>query len=264
MKSQRPNPRSLLKRPMRKQTRESMPLVDHLGELRTRLIVSAVAVLLAAIVAFIFTDNLIGILKAPAGNIVLHVFSPMDGFMVKWRVAVFAGLAIASPIWAYELISFLAPGLTVQERRVIIPLTVVAFLLLMLGVGFGYYLLYGMIQVLIGLFGTQLDYFPSADAYISFVTFFLLSTGLAFELPVVLYALVRLHLISTELLRKQRKYFYFGMFVFAEIITPVSDPIVAPLTITLPMIVLYEITLFIARLGEKSARRALVESESSS
>jgi sec-independent protein translocase protein TatC len=102
-----------------------------------------------------------------------------------------------------------------------------------------------------------LDYFPSADAYISFVVFFLISTGIAFEMPVVLYGQVRLHILSTDLLRKQRRYFYFAMFVFAEIITPVSDPIVAPLTITVPLVLLYEITLFIARIGERQRERAM-------
>ena len=175
----------------------------------------------------------------------------MDGFFVKWRVALLAGLALASPVWAYQLLAFVTPGMTDQERRVIVPLVGVGFLLFAVGAAFGYYLLYGMINVLIALFGPQLNYFPSADAYISFVLFFLLSTGIAFELPIILYALVRLHILSTELLRKQRRYFYFAMFVFAEIITPVSDPIIAPLTITVPLVVLYEITLIVARWGER-------------
>jgi sec-independent protein translocase protein TatC len=231
-----------------------MPLTGHLEELRSRLLISVIAVLVTTALAFILSDHIIAILKGPAGNITLHVFSPMDGFFVKWRVALFCGLALAFPIWGYELIAFIAPGLTDQERRVIVPLVGVGFFLFALGAAFGYYLLFGMINVLIALFGPQLDYFPSADAYISFVVFFLISTGIAFEMPVVLYGLVRLHILSTTLLRKQRRYFYFIMFVFAEIITPVSDPIIAPLTITVPLVLLYEITLFIARLGERQSQ----------
>jgi len=230
-----------------------MPLTGHLEELRTRLIISAVAVLITTTLAFVFSDQLIEILKAPGGatSAKLYVFSPMDGFFVKWRVALLAGLSLASPVWAYQLLAFVAPGLTEQERRVIMPLVGVGFGLFALGAAFGYYLLYGMINVLIALFGPQLNYFPSADAYISFVLFFLLSTGIAFELPIILYALVRLRILSTDLLRKQRRYFYFAMFVFAEIITPVSDPIIAPLTITVPLVLLYEITLIVARWGER-------------
>lgn len=241
-----------------------MPLTGHLEELRSRLLISVVAVLVTTTLAFILSDHIIGLLKVPAGNITLHVFSPMDGFFVKWRVALFSGLALAFPVWGYELIAFIAPGLTESERRVIVPLVGVGFFLFALGATFGYYLLFGMINVLIALFGPQLDYFPSADAYISFVTFFLISTGIAFEMPVVLYGLVRLHILSTELLRKQRRYFYFIMFVFAEVITPVSDPIIAPLTITVPLVLLYEITLFIARMGERREQRALVEHKSGS
>jgi sec-independent protein translocase protein TatC len=242
----------------------AMPLTGHLEELRSRLIISIVAVLVTTSLAFIFSDHIIAILKGPAGNITLHVFSPMDGFFVKWRVALFCALALASPVWVYELIAFIAPGLTDVERRVIVPLVGAGFVLFAVGAMFGYYLLYGMINVLIALFGSQLDYFPSADAYISFVVFFLISTSIAFELPVVLYGLVRLHVISTDLLRRQRRYFYFAMFVFAEIITPVSDPIVAPLTITVPLVLLYELTLFIARLGERQRERALLQHKSGS
>ena len=236
-----------------------MPLTGHLEELRSRLFISIIAVLITTALAFVFSDRIIAILKLPAGNITLHVFSPMDGFFVKWRVALFTGLALAFPVWGYQLIAFIAPGLTDQERRVIVPLVGAGFVLFALGATFGYYLLYGMINVLIALFGPELDYFPSADAYISFVVFFLLSTGIAFELPVVLYGLVRLHIISTDLLRKQRRYFYFAMFVFAEIITPVSDPVIAPLTITVPLVLLYELTLLLARMGERQKDRALVE-----
>ncbi len=238
-----------------------MPLTGHLEELRSRLIKSGLAVLATTTLAFIFADILIALLKAPGGDTSAHlyVFSPMDGFFVKWRVALIAGLVLASPVWAYQLLAFVTPGLTDQERRVIVPVVGFGFLLFAVGAAFGYYLLYGMINVLIALFGPQLNYFPSADAYISFVLFFLLSTGIAFEVPIILYVLVRLHIISTDLLRKQRRYFYFAMFVFAEIITPVSDPIIAPLTITVPLVLLYELTLMVARWGERTKSNALVE-----
>jgi sec-independent protein translocase protein TatC len=235
-----------------------MSWVEHFEELRSRIIISLIAICITTALAFILSDWIITVLKVPAGNIILHVFSPMDGFFVKWRVAIFSGLALAFPVWAYQLVAFIEPGLMPEEKRVVVPLVGVAFVLFLVGVGFGYYLLFGMIQVLVALFGPQLEYFPAADAYMSFVTFFLLSTGLAFELPVLLYALVQLHIISLDLLKKQRRYFYFGMFVFAEIITPVSDPIIAPLTITLPMVVLYELTIMVASIGQKRKARSLV------
>jgi sec-independent protein translocase protein TatC len=234
---------------------DQMSWVEHLEELRSRLIVCIIAICITTALAFLVSDNLIVLLKIPAGNIILHVFGPMDGFFVKWRISLFSGVALAFPVWSYEIISYISPGLTTQEKRVILPLVFVAFILFLIGVAFGYYLLFGMIGVLVAMFGTQLEYFPAADAYMSFASFFLLSTGLAFEMPVVLYALVQLHILSVELLKKQRRYFYFAMFVFAEIITPVSDPIIAPLTITLPMVLLYELTIIVASLGKRSKQR---------
>ncbi len=241
-----------------------MPLTAHLEELRSRLIISIIAVAVTTILTFVLADQLIALLKLPGGatSAKLYVFSPMDGFFVKWRVALLAGLALASPVWVYQVLAFITPGLTEEERRVIVPVIGVGFVLFALGAAFGFYLLYGMINVLIALFGPQLNYFPSADAYISFVLFFLLSTGLAFEMPILLYVLVRLHILSTELLSKQRRYFYFAMFVFAEIITPVSDPIIAPLTITVPLVLLYELTLIVARWGERHRPPVLVQPRS--
>lgn len=232
-------------------------LAPHVLELRSRLVISFIAILIAVVITFVFADNLIALLKQPSGNITLNVFNILDSFFIKWRVALFGGLALSSPVWLFQLVSFISPGLTARERQVILPLIIVACLLFALGVAFGYYLLYGMIQVLTALFGPQLNYLPSASDYISFVTFFLLATGISFEMPVVLYALVQLGILSTDTMRRQRKYFYFGMFVFAEIVTPVADPIVAPMTIMLPLVVLYEITVFFARLAEK--RRAPTE-----
>lgn len=238
-----------------------MPLAGHLEELRSRLVIAVIAILVTTALAFLVSDQLIAILKAPGGGIVLHVFGPMDGFFVKWRVALFGGLSLAAPVWVYEVVMFIAPGMEDRERRILGPVIIAGFALFGLGVLFGYYLLYGMINVLVALFGSQLNYFPSADAYLSFVTFFLISTGIAFEMPVVLYVLVRLHILSTTLLRRQRKYFYFAMFVFAEVITPVSDPIIAPLTITVPLILLYEATLLVARMSEKPSEQSLVEAD---
>src|ERR1700730_9438146 len=146
---------------------KNMSLVSHLEELRTRIIISLIAVCITTAIAFVFSDFILQWLKIPAGNIILHVFSPMDGFFVKWRVALFTGIALAFPIWAYEIVAFISPGLTDYERRVVLPLVGVAFLLFLVGVGFGYYLLFGMINVLVALFGPQLEYFPAADAYMS-------------------------------------------------------------------------------------------------
>ena len=100
----------------------------------------------------------------------------------------------------------------------------------------------------------EVQFLPSADDYINFVAFFLLACGLAFQLPTLLLALVWLKLISADMLRRQRRLAYFALFAFAEIITPIADPIIAPLTVMLPLVILYEISVFLARRIEKRRR----------
>ena len=104
-----------------------------------------------------------------------------------------------------------------------------------------------MMNVLFTMFGSELNYLPSADQYISFVIYFLVATGIAFELPVLMLILMRLGIVKPDTIRKQRKIAYFVIFVFAELITPVADPIVAPTVVMLPMIALFELALFISK-----------------
>ena len=108
-----------------------------------------------------------------------------------------------------------------------------------------------MIRVLVELLPSQVQFLPSADDYINFVAFFLLACGLAFQLPTLLLILVQLRILSAATLRKQRRIAYFALFAFAEIITPVADPIVAPITVMVPLVILYEISVFFATRIEK-------------
>jgi sec-independent protein translocase protein TatC len=224
-----------------------MSLTAHLEELRQRLIVCAAAILLVSIITFFESSAILKILLLPSGGLQLRAFSLLDGFMIKWHIALFTGIVVAIPIWVYELYQFVSPGLYPQERRTILPALAGAIALFTVGALFGYYLLWGMIRVLIQFFPAQVQYLPSADDYISFVGFFLLACGLAFQLPTALILLVRLRILSTQMLVQQRKIAYFALFAFAEIITPVSDPIVAPLTVMIPLIVLYEASIWVAK-----------------
>ncbi len=224
-----------------------MTLIEHLEELRHRIIISALAILVATAAAFFLSDTILQLLLLPSRGLQLNAFSIMDGFMIKWRIALYTGIVVAFPIWAYELYQFVKPGMLDNERRAIFPTLWGALVLFAIGAGFGYYLLLGMIRVLQQFFPPQVHYLASADDYISFVVFFLLACGVAFQLPIILTILLRLGILSTDLLRKQRRIAYFALFVFAEIITPVSDPIVAPLTVMAPLVVLYEVSIWLGR-----------------
>ncbi len=231
-----------------------MTFTDHLKEMRTRLIVSVVAILAATLAAFIFSDQLLKLILIPSGGLQLKAFSLIDGFMIKWRVSLYTGIAVAFPIWAYEIYSYIQPALYDEEKRMVFPMLVGSLVLFVLGTAFGYYLLSGMIRVLKQFFPPEVDFLPVADDYINFVVFFLLACGLAFQLPTLIIALVQLRIVNTGLLRKHRKIAYFVLFAFAEIITPVSDPIVAPLTVMGPLLLLYESSLLIGRRIEARRR----------
>jgi sec-independent protein translocase protein TatC len=223
-----------------------MPLLAHLGELRKRLLVSIVAIVSTTILAFVFSDSILRILLLPLKNQNLKAFNLLDGFMIKWRLSLFAGVLSASPIWASQIYGFVRPALYEREKRAIWPMLASGFLLFVAGMAFAFYLLFMMVTGLQAFFPAEIEYIPSADDYISFVTFFMVACGLVFELPPVLIIMVRLRILKVSTLRKQRRIAYFILFAIAEIITPVSDPIVAPLTVMLPLLLLYEVSILIA------------------
>jgi len=237
---------------------ERLDLTEHLNELRSRIIYAGIAILVPTAIAFFFSDYILSLLTLPSGNLQLKAFSIMDGFMVKWRVSLMTGLVLAFPFWAYQIYAYIKPGLFEHERRAIFNPLIGAAVLFVLGGAFGYYMLWGMIRVLLQFFPRQVDFLPSADDYISFVLFFITACGLAFQLPTMIVILARLHLVNAALLAKQRRIAYFALFVFAEIITPVSDPIVAPLTVLVPLVLLYEMSVvLVRRIDARRAREAL-------
>jgi sec-independent protein translocase protein TatC len=234
---------------------KQMTIIEHLEELRRRIIISVVAILVTTGAAFFFSDTVLKFLLLPSGGLQLRGFGLMDGFMIKWHIALYTGVVVAFPVWAYQIFRFIYPGLLDQERRTVFPLLVGALVLFIIGAVFGYYLLRGMIRVLIELYPQEVQFLPAADDYISFVLFFMVASGLAFQLPIVLLLLIQFRILSTDLLRKQRRIAYFVLFMFAEIITPVSDPIVAPLTVMIPLSVLYELSIWLGR-GVERRRKA--------
>jgi len=226
---------------------KKMGVLEHVEELRTRLIISLIAILVTTVIAFIFADTLLFILKEPSGQAVLTFLSPLDPVMIKFRVSLYGGIALAAPVWVYQLVRYIEPGLLPSEKRFIIPAVAAMVVLFYIGNLFGYFMLKNMMGMLIATSGPELNYLASADEYISFVVYFLIAVGIAFEMPIVLLILMRIGLVKPEAVRKQRKIAYFVLFVFAELITPVSDPIVAPTVVMIPMLVLFEIALFLAR-----------------
>jgi len=223
-----------------------MPVLGHLSELRKRLIISIAAIGATVVVSFIFSDTILRALLLPLGQLHTKAFNLMDGFMIKWRISLYTGIVAAFPVWAYQVYQFIRPALYKQERNFIGPLILGSFFLFIAGMAFAFSLLSSMISTLLHFFPSEIEFMPSANDYISFSTFFIMACGLVFQLPPALVVLVQLRLLRAKTLSTQRRIAYFILFAFAEIITPVSDPIVAPLTVMCPLIVLYEISVFLA------------------
>jgi sec-independent protein translocase protein TatC len=233
-----------------------MGILDHLEELRRRIIVSLLAVVIFTAIAWFLSEPILRLLLAPMGGLRLTAFSLMDGFMVRFQIALYIGIAAAFPVWGYELYMFIAPGLLEGERRALLPGLLASTGLFVVGVLFGFYLLPIMISAMISFFPAEMNFMPAASDYIAFVIFFLVAVGVSFQLPVVITILVQLRILNVSLLQKQRRIAYFLLFAFAEIVTPVSDPFFAPLTIMIPLVVLYEGSILAAIRIESGRKKA--------
>jgi sec-independent protein translocase protein TatC len=224
-------------------TEKELTFWDHLDELRKRILISLVAILIITGIALIFADTILKVLLIPAGGIRLNAFGLMDGFMIKFRIALYIGIAVAFPLWGFEVYRFIMPGLMERERKALLPGLAASSCLFILG-------------VMITLFPPQVTFLPAADEYISFVIFFLVACGAAFQLPMIITFLVQIRILNVKILRKQRRIAYFILFAFAEIVTPVSDPIVAPAVVLVPLLLLYEGSILVAARIEANRLKA--------
>jgi sec-independent protein translocase protein TatC len=238
---------------------KELSLVQHLGELRDRLVVTAIALVATTAIAFYFGTQLIRILIIPIDCTFIPAFtcheppttlislSPTENFATYFRVALFAGLALAMPVILYEIYAYVDPALLPKERRFIRFMGLPVIGLFIAGMLFCYFvLLPNAIKFLIN-FGDEVikNQLRAAD-YISFVTIFILGMGLIFEVPVAIFALVKIHVITRQWLAKQRRYAVLVAFLIAAVITPTPDPFNQTL-VAIPMYLLFELGLFVAR-----------------
>lgn len=226
-----------------------MSLVEHLSELRRRLAISILALLLGAGVGLYFAPSIIRLLvePLPGDEDLVRFLTPTGGFMVYLRIALIVGGVIALPVVLYQIWAFVAPGLTRTERRAVlpwIPMTVVFFLL---GTAVAYVTLPYALTFLIGfeIPGT-LESLPSAEPYFGFVTSMFLIFGLVMQFPIVLIVLSKLGVLGVERLRGARRHVLLVIVIFAVVVTPGGDP-VSPIIMSAVMYVLYEATILTMR-----------------
>ncbi|UCG10238.1 MAG: twin-arginine translocase subunit TatC [Dehalococcoidia bacterium] len=247
---------------------QKSPVLEHLGELRRRLIRCLIAVVITSLIAFIFYEQIFNILKTPAPpNLNLQAIEMTEMIGTIMRVCLFSGIILAMPYLVYQALMFVFPALTPREKRYVYLILPWITLMFAGGVTFGYFILLPRITGFLMTFGGDIASIePRIGSYINIVTRLLLATGLVFELPVVTTFLARIGLVSPKWLASKRKLALIFAFILAAIITPTIDPINQTL-VAAPLIVLYEMSIWLAKLvyrGEKKAESlapAVVEDE---
>src|SRR5438045_7727125 len=239
----------------------SKPFLEHLEDLRWAVVKMAIALLLAMIVCFACRSLLVRVMQAPLHNIdpqvgALRALGITDSLVISFHLAFYAGIVLSFPLLLYFLAEFVLPALTAVEKRFLLPAIFVSFGLFLLGVLVCYFWLLPK-TILFFFHDTQsLGWAPAwtVQEYYSFVTRFTMGFGLAFELPVVVLALVRFGLVIYNFMARTRPYAIVRIFILATIITPTPDvlPLVA---MSLPMVVLYESCIWIAWFMKRRAAR---------
>lgn len=228
----------------------AMSLIEHLEELRHRLIVIVAAVVLGAVAGFVLSQPALDVLIAPlpAGFDKLYFTGVADAFTVRLKVAVFVGVAIAMPIILFQVWRFITPGLTSRERRLVWPLLLAALGLFALGLGVGYVVIpYALGFLLSFAEPGRVEPLLTISEYIGFVTTMMLAFGLVMEFPIVLVALARVGILNHRAVAARRRQVIVGIVLFAVVITPGGDPF-SPSILAAVMYVLFEASLVVMRL----------------
>jgi sec-independent protein translocase protein TatC len=226
-----------------------MSLVDHLSELRDRLVKCVIVIAIGTAIGFYFAPVVRDFLLEPLPNGQAQVLGPGDGFAIQLRIAVVIGIIIAMPVLLYQVWAFVAPGLTAAERRTVRPWIPLALFFFALGVVIARLVLPYAVQFLLSFTDDKLVANIAAGPYFDFVTTMFLAFGLVMEFPILLVGLSRVGIITSERLRTSRRYVILGIAIFAAVATPGGD-LVSPIALGGTMYILFELTVqFIKRTG---------------
>lgn len=224
-----------------------MSIIEHLDELRKRIIISVVALAVGMVICFIFKSWLLQFMITPLGDKKLITLSPTESFMTVFKVAGYGGMIIASPVIIYQIWAFVAPGLKTKEKRVVAFSTIFTTLLFLAGIAFAWYLVLPKgLGFLMSYEDEVFNQQVQASKYFTFVAFFLLGFGLIFELPAMILTLVRVGIVDTKMLRKNRKYAILIGTIASAALTPGQD-LFSMLAMAIPFVLLFEISVILSR-----------------
>ncbi|HVX45930.1 MAG TPA: twin-arginine translocase subunit TatC [Mycobacteriales bacterium] len=239
----------------------TMTLIEHLRELRNRVIKSAIFIVLGMIVAYIFYNQILHLLQGPycdiprshrltfgnekPGDCKLLFTGPVDGFLIRLKVSLIGGVIVASPFWLYQIWAFITPGLKKSERKITLTFVAASSTLVLGGVVLAYFVIGHGLKLLIESAGSGTVAALSVKPYLSFVIALMLIFGVAFELPLLVVMLNLVGVLRFWMLKKFQRIAIFLIFVFAGFATPSTDPFTM-LGMAVPMVALFEIAVLIA------------------
>lgn len=235
---------------------EKVTLIQHLDELRKVLLVSIIAIVVAAFACFYFSDQLLELIKRPISNLNLQLYfiGVAEGFFIKVKLSVIAGLVVAFPIISLAIWRFIKPALYPGERKYVYILYPITIVLFAGGVVFSYLTVLQVALKFLILMAAGLEPMITVDKYVSFVIAFTVPFGFVFELPVVVYFLTKIGVVTAEWLAKNRKYALLVIFILAAFLTPGTDP-VSQCLMGIPVYILYEFSIIVSRFARPSRER---------
>nr|WP_116026068.1 twin-arginine translocase subunit TatC [Thermomonospora umbrina] len=243
-----------------------MPLMEHLRELRNRLLKATAGLVAGMILGFVIFDPVWEFLQAPycelpaahrgTGGETCNLYTNglTEGFFLRIKIALMIGAVVSSPIWLYQLWAFIAPGLYRKERRWTYTFMAGAVPLFLLGAALSYITLDKGLSILLGFVPDNTVPLVTITSYLNYATAMMLVFGLAFELPLIVVILNLAGVLSSARIRRSQRMIIFGIFVFAAVATPSADPFTM-MALALPTVLLFEVAAFLAFLNDR--RRAL-------
>lgn len=241
---------------MEEQDNNSMNLIDHLQELRKRLVWVIIFFILSIVVGFIFVDSLIDYFKSST-DIEWNVFKLTDAMMIYLKFAFLIGIVFTMPFALFQAWRFVAPGLTKKEKKLTIWFIPSAFVLFLVGISFAYFVIFPMMVNFLDRISQQLGVKQTygISEYFSLMFNLIIPFGLFFELPIIVVFLTRIGILKPEFLVRSRKIAYFILIIIATSITP-SD-IISDVLISIPLILLYEFSIWLSKLTAKRRKKTL-------
>ncbi len=233
-----------------------MSFLDHVEELRWRIIYALISVIIFTIVAWIFIDPLIEfVLLKPArdANASLQNLKPFGQLFLYMQVAIVVGIVASLPNIFYQLWQFISPALRKQERKYILWIVLFSTICFLGGIAFAYFVMLPLTMSFAAQFGTsEISNEFSIDEYMSIIISVMLAAGLVFELPMISFFLSKLGILTPKFMRKYRKHAIVIILVLAAFLTPGADP-VSQIILAVPLVLLYEISIFISKISSKKS-----------